>query len=391
MRRLAAVDGLRALAALLVVLSHLPNLSGPLVFLRPAQEMGHTGVGLFLVLSGFSIHYRWATTREYGEFAQRPFWRRRFMRLYPTYLAAVVVAAACYVVANRVFSTPEVSGWYFGDGPLPLWLALASQFLLVTANVVNTPYVIVDWSLALEFQLYAAYAAVARRIQAIGPMRLVIGALAIGLLWRLGAQYVTESVPIGQSVPGSDFTFKSVAMYSQLPARLFEWMLGMLAAEIVAGNRSIPSWSRRFEVPAAMLIVAYLVQANEVGTADLGDHSFYLSDVLLDPFIGVAYFTLLLWTVKPTTFKSLRAVVERLAPIGLFSYSLYLVHVPIIDLVGRAAPNGAPLWVTVVAQAVASILFARLFFVVVERRFLIPSRRPVRELAETPENPAKRR
>src|SRR5919201_1813672 len=79
--RLRAIDALRATAALAVVLHHSPHVDGPLSFLRPIQELGSAGVGLFLVLSGFSIHYRWASNGGEQRFSQRRFWRRRFIRL----------------------------------------------------------------------------------------------------------------------------------------------------------------------------------------------------------------------------------------------------------------------------------------------------------------------
>src|SRR3954469_18743982 len=87
-RRLAVVDALRAVAALLVMFGH-TNLDAyrgrswwPLV--EPVWLNGGAGVGLFLVLSGFSIHPRWAARADDDEsFPVGRFWRRRFVRLYP--------------------------------------------------------------------------------------------------------------------------------------------------------------------------------------------------------------------------------------------------------------------------------------------------------------------
>src|SRR4051812_27992424 len=52
--RLIVVDALRGVAALMVLIGHLPLATGVLSPLREVQATGHTGVGLFLVLSGFS-------------------------------------------------------------------------------------------------------------------------------------------------------------------------------------------------------------------------------------------------------------------------------------------------------------------------------------------------
>src|SRR5437763_15791260 len=98
--RSRAVDALRAVAVLLVLLHHLPI--GPLVtspwlaWLRDLHEAGFVGVSLFLVLSGFSIHLLMAAG---APFRLRAFLVRRFLRLHPTYYVAMCFAGAVAAVA----------------------------------------------------------------------------------------------------------------------------------------------------------------------------------------------------------------------------------------------------------------------------------------------------
>src|SRR5262245_56509460 len=118
--RLVSVDMLRALAALAVVISHVPlgvdetTAHGKL--LAAGLRMGRLGVPLFLVLSGFCIHLAAARglTRPEGPRADWVgFWKRRWWRLYPAYLAAILVSLALYWLAGpAAFPAEErVTAW----------------------------------------------------------------------------------------------------------------------------------------------------------------------------------------------------------------------------------------------------------------------------------------
>ena len=77
------LDGIRALACILVVLSHMP---WPLAFVT----LGETGVGVFFVLSGFlmshlyaAAHWDWQAVSRYGI--------ARFARIAPIYWVVITV------------------------------------------------------------------------------------------------------------------------------------------------------------------------------------------------------------------------------------------------------------------------------------------------------------
>src|SRR3954465_12363193 len=84
--RLSGVDGLRAAAALWVLLFHMRAFSG--VQLWPGIDLlvrsGSTGVSLFLLLGGFCLYSPYAGGRL-SRFNARDFFRRRVRRLLPAY------------------------------------------------------------------------------------------------------------------------------------------------------------------------------------------------------------------------------------------------------------------------------------------------------------------
>src|SRR5215210_7672939 len=97
-RKLPALDGLRAVAALLVVGFHVAGSSFPL-------SVGWAGVPIFFVLSGYLIT-RLSLADEAGDgFSFRGFWIRRVTRIVPLYLLAV----AAFMVLP--FVGEDSGGW----------------------------------------------------------------------------------------------------------------------------------------------------------------------------------------------------------------------------------------------------------------------------------------
>src|ERR1041384_7003881 len=93
-----ALDGLRAIAALMVVFYH----CGVQLQLPPFVIPGYSGVHLFFVLGGYLISRPfWARLVNDQPL---PSWRRyavrRFVRIYPTYFAALVVFIALRLVGH---------------------------------------------------------------------------------------------------------------------------------------------------------------------------------------------------------------------------------------------------------------------------------------------------
>lgn len=108
--RYVALDGLRGIAALTVVMSHffgmIPDM--PLYFKALAQTPLHifwdgaAAVDLFFVLSGFCVALPYVANNE-RKIRAIPFVIRRGFRLYPAYLAALVV---CFVLKSYYICPP---------------------------------------------------------------------------------------------------------------------------------------------------------------------------------------------------------------------------------------------------------------------------------------------
>ena len=141
---------------------------------------------------------------------------RRFWRLYPPYLAALVIALGLHVV---------------GSGGLPVSSpAVVAQALLVhtfhpaTFDGVNPP----AWSLAVEAQLYAVYPIAFWLIVRRGALRALAVVLGVTLAYRVALNFDPLPSPFG----GVAWEF--------FLARWFEWVLGAVIAEWAVGRVRLP-------------------------------------------------------------------------------------------------------------------------------------------------------
>lgn len=164
--RLAAIDVLRGLAAVAVVICHYAGHSShyfknfPFTF-----ENGRYGVQLFFVISGFFIYQTIESCRSVKEFLLL-----RFSRLYPAYWAALALG----LIADMV--QPGVKVWSGG------YLVNATML----QSFVGFPDVDeVFWTLAVEMSFYLLMAL----LQATGALRFPV---LLGLVWLLLANVVVS-------------------------------------------------------------------------------------------------------------------------------------------------------------------------------------------------------
>ena len=244
MQRLLSIDCLRGLAALGVVLHHacLRHPAGfppghPVTILEEVLGMGFAGVWLFFVISGFCIHLRHARASAAGvtepiDFVS--FWKRRTIRLYPTYLICLLL----YLALNLM------SGEMKADGPLVYNFSL--HLLMIHNLDPDTVYGFcgIFWTLALEEQLYMAY--------------FLLLALRKRLGWRwtllicFGARVATYAVHVlARHWFGVELPIKETAT-----AQWFVWALGAVGVEAYFGLVTLPRWCREPRVGAGLLGIA---------------------------------------------------------------------------------------------------------------------------------------
>ncbi len=376
--RLQSIDALRGAAALAVVLFHaskVNELTSPGAWIGSAPERvlawGRFGVWLFFVISGFCIHLRWASQYD----AVTPprldflaFWKRRFVRLYPPYAIALALYVAVLFLEGMK-PTSEV-WWRIG-----LHLTLLNNLDPVAVDSINGVF----WTLAIEEQLYLAYFVLLK-------LRVRFGwtvTLTCCLMARAG--WFALALVLHRAFGTSLVVTQAAA------AQWIVWALGALAVEAAFGIVRLPSLWRRGWFGSAILAVAIAVTSAYLTSPDglVKNLLWFAGDLLW----GAGFFV---WINRAAEleqrWRAAAAVPRWVAPwaaIGLFSYSIYLIHELVVHhawlaILPSPMATMTALLLIVVVLTVASVLVARLFFAWFERPFMTRARRTSVTLAPSP-------
>ena len=365
--RLRSIDALRGAAALAVVVHHAVNagIAPPATAtwypaLSDLADYGRMGVPLFFVLSGFCIHFRWAQRRARGEDARiafLPFWRRRLWRLYPPYLVALVFSMA--IVLAAYFTHPNVP--LLAGYPTPKLPWIGGDFLahvLMLHGLIpafdraggNAPF----WTLAREEYFYLMYFGLLAFRERFGPFKAMAGVVVLGLLFPLAFRPFLAPDSAWWGVINSS----SITLWAQ-------WCLGLLGVEAFHGLIILPGFTRDLRLVPLWV--------------GLGVWTNHFAPVALAPLAwGMAFFTLVNAVVTRERARGWNPgrLTGWLAQVGVYSYSIYLIHHPVRGLVKRVLER----WIVsgnllsfIAANAVvviAGYYAGRLFFILVERRFI---------------------
>jgi len=294
------IQALRGVAVLMVILYHVKIGS---------VEAGHLGVDVFFIISGYLITTLVASGIERHDFRLSEFYFRRAKRLLP----------AAYVT---VLMTALFAPWFLNQQELQDFALQVVGAITFTANIVlwkQTGYfegasdlkpLLHMWSLSLEEQYYMLL-----------PAALL---LCRRTLW-LSAAVALFVISLGLCVLG--MAFKPIATFYLLPTRAWELLIGSMGALLVAK-------------PGAMDRIAGSVFVRVLFYPSI------LCLLLLAMFPvrgshpGVAAFVICLATLFIILRRHMglerAAITKVLARVGDISYSLYLVHWPIIALTKNA-------------------------------------------------------
>ena len=304
----AAVDGLRGLACLAVVAHHcyvhcgryqwpIVSLAGQTAALSRALAYGNGGVELFFIVSGFCLAYPFCSRLE-AESWQRWFLRRAYRILPPYYASALLFWGMALALRAYPFSL-------FGMLSPPTG-AISLKGVFVCVTLINAYFNPSYWTLVLEARWYLLFPFL------MGLWRRTGAALLLGCCVLVGAAglWLTGKSP--------RFAFLTGGLTPFLPI----FACGMLVARWTA-DQSTPGWLVRYcrwGLLASVLLVAITVPSDG-GTG-------FLPPMI--PWGFVALFALL----AALHDRQLSAVARMpaLVAIGAFSYSLYLIHEPIVHL-----------------------------------------------------------
>jgi peptidoglycan/LPS O-acetylase OafA/YrhL len=330
-----ALDGLRAVAALMVVFYH----CGVGLHVPPFFMPGFTGVHLFFVLSGYLISRPFLARLVAGQ--PLPSWRRyaarRFVRIYPTYFVALVVFIAMRFARHLHAPT-------HGD--------IARHALLIfnwgepaEFNTIN----IVMWTLAIEAQFYVILPLAAALASSLGRDRGRLGAPLIVLVF----------VIIGLVSRGLEYsTTRFGEVRFRLPFSFLDlFAMGIFAAYLELTRATFLQQRLPLRTTLVLSAVTLLFASNYWLVAAGGSDWLSAPTLALVCFypIGIcAAFALILLGLRTRSNYPVALLTSRpLRFVGRISYSVYLYHVGIGYFLLTLLPRGPGVWLGSHPQAYA--------------------------------------
>jgi len=330
----ADIQGLRAVAVLMVVLFHA----------RLPVPGGFTGVDVFFVISGYVITAM--LRREYltrGTLSFRTFYLRRFLRLWPALAVTVSVVALLSLILLSPFGPQQQVG-ATGIGAMLLSAnlvighAAGDYFAAAAANnpLLNT------WSLSVEEQFYLVFPALLlggwlmggrrerRILESIGLVAIIsVLSLILAITWTFGASFLS-------GITGFFGGPEAFAFYGPL-SRVWEFGVGALLALAVSAGIAFRGLAARLASISGFVLLL-------VSAFVITDAMPFPGAVALIPVVATA---LVILGGESTVVNRILARRPMVA-LGDWSYSWYLWHWPVIVFTALMLP-GMPLAIAIAA------------------------------------------
>ncbi|WP_159079881.1 acyltransferase [Methyloceanibacter sp. wino2] len=347
------VDGLRAVAVLAVLLFHLGV---------PGFQGGYSGVDVFFVISGYLITRKIVSEVEAtGRFRFGHFYMARLRRIFPALLATLVLTV---LAAGLLLPGPAAQR--VGNEGVAALLSVSNILFWLQSGYFDaasdSKALLHTWSLGVEEQFYFVWPAVILGLAVLRPGR----ALWAGLV-ALGAASLSANILVVWFRPG--WLHEPIsAMFFLMPFRVYEFAIGAAGVWLV---REMPL-SRTVQEAAMLFGLVLIAWTVVLLPAEVPWPSWWA----LGPCVGA----LLVILAARATFVGSMLTNPVAVGIGLISYSLYLVHWPIIVFY-RNLTFREPSPAAAAAMLAASIGLAFLFYRFIEQparrktSWLFPTRR----------------
>ena len=341
--RYAILDGLRGVAALVVILFHGFETYIPF-FGKQHINHGYLAVDFFFVLSGFVIGY--AYDDRWDRMSTWSFFKRRLIRLHPMVVAGTLFGACLFF-----FGESDYFSLIGGTEPWKFFLCIVLGLLMIPAgtgldirgwgetNSLNGP----NWSLTFEYIGNILYAFVLRRLPTV-----VLGMLCVA------SAFLTMNLALGWDVFGffaqpkydviGGWSITPDQMYVGFSRLLYPFLCGLLISRLLPKfiTKENPSGSPlgiRGGFWWASLLLVVLFAVPQIGGKSC------VADGLYQVFAIVVMFPVivLIGAGSKTTDKRSAKWCETL---GNLSYPLYITHFPLMymQMAWVSSHKDSPVW-----------------------------------------------
>lgn len=345
-RYITGLDGIRAIAVIMVLAYHLK---------LALFKSGFLGVTVFFVLSGYLITGILISEVEEGTIDLKNFWLRRIRRLVPAVMSMAVVIIFVSAVVNRIIFTKGCKDFLASVLGFNNWWQIFNKISYFEAAGVPSPFTHC-WSLAIETQFYLIYPLILlgiyKLVKSRGEGRANRGLLFAGVTLLLALISVILMIVLFD--PQQDAS----RVYYGTDTRAFSLLFGALLA-ILWEYRMVP---RRLSANVNMVLGSVSFAVLLVMTIAInGSSNFWYRG---GQFFGTILTVLMVYAVSGRkTWLSRFLSNPVLKWMGDRSYSIYLWHYPIILLISKGIK--ASWWITLI-EIVLSVVLSELSYRFIE-------------------------
>lgn len=346
-RYITGLDGIRAIAVIMVLAYHLK---------LALFKSGFLGVTVFFVLSGYLITgILISEVEEEGTIDLKNFWLRRIRRLVPAVMSMAVVIIFVSAVVNRIIFTKGCKDFLASVLGFNNWWQIFNKVSYFEAAGVPSPFTHC-WSLAIETQFYLIYPLILLGIYKLVKSR-EEGRAKRGLLFA-GVTLLLALISVILMIVLFDPQQDASRVYYGTDTRAFSLLFGALLA-ILWEYRMVP---RRLSASVNMVLGSVSFAVLLVMTIAInGSSNFWYRG---GQFFGTILTVLMVYAVSGRkTWLSRFLSNPVLKWIGDRSYSIYLWHYPIILLISKGIK--ASWWITLI-EIVLSVVLAELSYRFIE-------------------------
>ena len=382
-RPIEALTGLRFFAALIVVVSHFPQII-PIDWLQVALvRQGAAGVTIFFVLSGFVLTYNYADTFRTSTTGALAFMRARIARIWPINVVSLVI------------TTLLLLWWANPSSPAPWVVNLLMLQALVPTKAMLLSWNPPAWSVSCELILYCSFpfflCGVLGRIRPVSRLlQLAVALFAIQVLCfcviAVAADHLLHQS--GKSAQEISWTLERIKSFPGL--RMWEFFLGcVMGLALLHARAGSDGWWRVLDrrhtrnamlTASALGLLALLALPSAVDLPERGLFAHLMSAGLYVVYTPLALLLVTAIAWGPTAINPLleQRWVLRL---GEASYSFYMLQWNAL-LIVTAIAGGTPGWLLSVAPGwwlSAAAILALAFISLASARWIeVPTRRFLR-------------
>jgi peptidoglycan/LPS O-acetylase OafA/YrhL len=353
--RIVPLTSARFFAAFYVLLYHgvpnLPSLHNHHGLFTRIVSLGYVSVSFFFMLSGFILTIVYLKSN--APLNKRRFFVSRFARIYPLYLAALMLDLPHFLYAQRYITHASTERTLLS---LIASIGLVQAWFVNLVGGLNAP----SWSLSAEAFFYLLFPFVS-------PLLWRLRGRSV--LWLSGLIYL-GGIWLVKTVDGTRFHI-SKQSYNPIP-HLFVFLLGIILAKFFVWIGRTPERSMLLQRTAPWLLLGSVVLFLTIPVFNLQIPENLMQHNLLAPLFALVILAL----ASGNRVLFLLFSLDWLMVLGEASFALYLIHVPIASILRRWIEQyGTPMFLIYAGVTVALSVASLKWFEGPARRWILKKER----------------